>query len=159
MSSTKWSKLQTISFVQSTLQAFFDNDLYRATQLFISQAQGSFGLVTTSTLEESELVLCAKGQPITIGYNWDRGYMVYASEPAAVDRILLNQPQSFRLDLEQRHGEVAKVSAKDITVYSIAEEQELRGTASTAQMDLNGGASPFIPNQTCRTWGTRSCGC
>ena len=61
-------------------------------------AKGSFGLVTASTLSESELVLCAKGQPITVGFNWEQGYMVYASEPAAVDRILLNKPQSFRLE-------------------------------------------------------------
>ena len=122
-----WSQLQTISFIQCTLKAFFDNDLYRATQIFISQAQGSFGLVTASTLEESELVLCAKGQPISIGFNWSQNYMVYASEPAAVDRILLNQPQSFRLDLEQS-GEIAKVSAKNITIYSITRQQKLRSS-------------------------------
>ena len=123
--SANWSKLQIISFVQSTLKAFFDNDLYRATQIFISQAEGSFGLVTASTLLESELVLCAKGQPISIGFNWSQGYMVYASEPAAVDRILLNQPQSFRLDLDQS-GEVAKVSAKNIIIYSLTRQQEMR---------------------------------
>ena len=125
-SSTKsLSKLQTTCFIQFTLQAFFDNDLYRATQIFIKQAKGSFGLVTVSTLEESELVLCAKGQPISIGFNWSQGYMVYASEPAAVDRILLNKPQSFRLDLEQS-GEVAKASAKNIKIYSLTLQQELQ---------------------------------
>lgn len=123
-STANWSKLQITTFVQYTLEAFFDNDLYRASQIFISKARGSFGLVTASTLSESELVLCAKGQPITVGFNWQQNYMVYASEPAAVDRILLNQPQSFRLDLEQS-GEVAKVSAKDIVIYSVSQEQEL----------------------------------
>ena len=120
-----WSKLQTISFIQSTLQAFFYNDLYRATQIFIERAKGSFGLVTVSTLEESELVLCAKGQPISVGFNWSEDYMVYASEPAAVDRILLNQPRSFRLDLDPG-GEVAKVSAKNIAIYSLLQQQELQ---------------------------------
>ena len=120
-----WTDLQRISFIQFTLQAFFDNDLYRATQIFISQTKGSFGLVATSTLEESELVLCAKGQPITVGFNWEQDYMVYASEPAAVERILLNQPQSFRLDLNANSGEVAKVNYKDLTVYSLLHQQEL----------------------------------
>lgn len=124
-STANWPPLQTTTFIRYTLQAFFDHNLYRATQIFIEQAQGSFGLVTTSTLSESELVLCAKGQPITIGFNWSQGYMVYASEPAAVDRILLNQPRSFRLDLEQS-GEVAKVSAKNIIVYSLSVQQELQ---------------------------------
>lgn len=124
-STVNWSKLQTISLIQFTLQAFFDNDVYRANQIFISQAQGSFGLVTASTLAESELVLCAKGQPLTIGFNWSQDYMVYASEPAAVDRVLLNKPQSFRLDLSPQSGEVAKVTAKDLIVYSLSQQQEL----------------------------------
>ena len=124
-STLNWAQLQIETFVQFTLETFFDNDLYRATQIFISRAQGSFGLVTTSTLSESELVIGAKGQPITLGFNWSQGYMVYASEPAAVDRILLNQSQSFRLDLDRQNGEVAKVSAKDLTVYSLAQQQEL----------------------------------
>jgi len=125
-SSTKsWTKLQLISLIKFTLEAFFNNDLYRATQIFIDRAKGSFGLVTVSTLLESELVLCAKGQPITVGFNWEQGYMVYASEPAAVDRVLLNKSQSFRLDLDPKNGEVAKVSAKDITVYSLTQQQEV----------------------------------
>ena len=120
-----WSQLQTVSFIQNTFKAFFDNDLYRATQIFISHAQGSFGLVTASTLEESELVLCAKGQPISVGFNWLQGYMVYASEPAAIERVLSNKSQCFRLDLDQR-GEVAKVSANKISVYSLTQQQLLR---------------------------------
>ena len=121
-----WSQLHLTSFVQFALQTFFDNDLYRATQIFISRAQGSFGLVTTSTLEESELVLCAKGQPITVGFNWSEGYMVYASDPAAVDRILLDRRESFRLDLDREAGEVAKVSAKAIAIYSLMQQRELQ---------------------------------
>ena len=121
-----WSQLHLTTFVQFALQTFFDNNLYRATQIFISRAQGSFGLVTTSTLEAAELVLCAKGQPITIGFNWAENYMVYASEPAAVDLILLDRQESFRLDLDREGGEVAKVSAKDVTVYSLMQQRELQ---------------------------------
>jgi len=125
-STLSWSQLHLTNFVQFALQTFFDNDLYRATQIFISRAQGSFGLVTTSTLEAAELVLCARGQPITIGFNWSESYMVYASEPAVVDRILLDRPQSFRLDLDCEGGEVAKVSAQNVTVYSLTQQRELQ---------------------------------
>ena len=124
--SAGWSRLQITSFIRSTLKAFFDNDIYKATQIFISQAQGSFGLVTASTLSELELVLCAKGQPISIGFNRAQNYMIYASSPSTVDRILLNQPKSLRLDLD-RGGEVAKVSAKNIAIYSLTQQQEMRG--------------------------------
>ncbi len=124
-SMAKWSSQQRVAFIQVAIKAFLNNDLYRATQIFISKAKGSFGLVTVSTLEEDQLVLSAKGQPISIGFNWQQGYMVYASEPAAVDRILLGSSQSFRLDLNQKEGEIAQVSAKNITVYSMSQQKEL----------------------------------
>ena len=91
----------------------------------MSGAKGSFGLVSVSTLEAEQLVLSAKGQPLTIGFNWQQGYMVYASEPAAVDRVLLNISGSSRLDLNQKEGEIVKVSVDNLTVYSIHQEREL----------------------------------
>ena len=121
-----WSQLRLKTFVQFALLTFFDNDPYRANQIFISRARGSFGLVTTSTLAPTELVLSAKRQPLAIGFNWSEGYMIYASEPAAVDRILLDRRKSFRLDLDPQGGEIAKVSATDITVYSMAQQRELK---------------------------------
>ena len=125
-STSGWSQLRLKTFVQFALLTFFDNDLYRANQIFISRAKGNFGLITTSTLLPTELVLSAKRQPISIGFNWSEGYMIYASEPAAVDRILLDCQKSFRIDLDSQGGEVAKVSAKDLVVYSIAQHRELQ---------------------------------
>ncbi|WP_019504840.1 hypothetical protein [Pleurocapsa sp. PCC 7319] len=127
-SMAQWSRQQRVAFIQVAIKAFVQNDLYRATQIFMSKAQGSFGLVTVSTLEDSQLILSAKGQPITIGFNWQQGYMVYASEPVAVDRVLLGTSQSFRLDLNQKEGEIAKVSAVDINVYSMSKHKELIGS-------------------------------
>ncbi|VEP14270.1 conserved membrane hypothetical protein [Hyella patelloides LEGE 07179] len=124
----KWSESQRTAFVQTAIEAFFHNDLYRATQIFISRAKGSFGLVTVSTLEESQLVLAAKGQPITIGFNWQQKYMVYASEPAAVDRVLADVSGSSRLDLNPQAGEIAQVSAEDITIYSLKKQRELKAS-------------------------------
>ena len=121
----KWTEQATRDFINATLRAFMENDLHRATQIFISQATGSFGLVVTSTLEESNLVLCAKGQPISIGFNCQQDYMIYASEPAAINRIILNQPESFRLDLDTRAGEVAKVGIQEINIYSLEKQKEL----------------------------------
>ena len=121
----QWSELKRVAFVKTALEAFLHNDLYRATQIFMSRAKGSFGLVTVSTLEEEQLVLSAKGQPISIGFNWQQGYMVYASEPAAVDRVLLGTPGSTRLDLNQKQGEIAKVSVDRLTIYAMNWEREL----------------------------------
>ncbi|MDJ0636634.1 MAG: hypothetical protein QNJ34_25875 [Xenococcaceae cyanobacterium MO_188.B29] len=115
----EWSEAQRVAFVRTAIEAFFNNDAYRATQIFLQKAQGSFGLVTVSTLEDEHLILGAKGQPMSIGFNREQGYMIYASEPAAVDRVLLEVSGSTRLDLDQKQGEIARVSADHLTIYAM----------------------------------------
>jgi cation diffusion facilitator family transporter len=121
----QWSWQKRLAFVRTAIHAFFHNDLYFATKTFMSKAKGSFGLVTVSTLEEEQLVLSAQGQPIAIGYNQEDNYTVYASEPAAVDAVLLNLPNSYRLDLDRKTGEIALLSATDVTIYSLKSGSEL----------------------------------
>ncbi|MBD2058134.1 restriction endonuclease, SacI family [Oculatella sp. FACHB-28] len=119
------SKEEQTAFVRAAIDAFLHNDLYRATRIFMSRAEGSFGLVTVSTLSEESLVLSSQGQPMTIGFNLPEAYMVYASEPAAVNSVLVGMPNSYRLDLDQEAGEVALVGTNSVTVYSMAEGREL----------------------------------
>jgi hypothetical protein len=121
----QWAWQKRVEFVRTAIHAFFYNDVNLATKTFMAGAIGSFGLVVVSTLEKERLVLSAKGQPISIGFNKQDEYMVYASEPAAVDAVLLNLPQSFRLDLNQKEGEIALVSANDIAIYSMERGEEL----------------------------------
>ena len=122
---SQWTWQKRVNFVRTAIHAFFHNDAHLATKTFMSGAQGSFGLVTVSTLDKERLVLSAQGQPISIGFNWQEGYMIYASEPAAVDAVLLNLPESYRLDLDQKGGEIALVSANDIAIYSMIKGEDL----------------------------------
>jgi hypothetical protein len=122
---SQWADEKRTVFVRTAVDAFLHNDVYRSTQLFMARASGSFGLVTVSTLSEDSLVLSAQGQPMTIGFNLAEQYMVYASEPAAVNAVLVEKPESYRLDLDQKAGEVALVGAHNIAIYSIAESREL----------------------------------
>ncbi len=143
-SMAQWSEAHRIAFIRAAIKAFLYNDLYHATKIFMSRARGSFGLVTVSTLESERLILSAKGQPITVGFNWQQGYMVYASEPAAVDRVLLGSSQYFRLDLNQTEGEIAKVSAKDIHVYSMSQKRRLTA-AELKERWISMNDHPYLP--------------
>jgi hypothetical protein len=125
---SQWSKTKQSAFVKTAVYSFFHNNLYQATKLFLSRAKGSFGLVTASTLSEATLVLSAWGQPIATGFNVQDNYMIYASEPAAVDAVLSHIPRSYRLDLDQKTGEIAWVGVNHITVYSMLEDRELRSS-------------------------------
>lgn len=123
-----WTRSQQSAFVKNAVYAFLHNNLYQAVKIFMSKAVGTFGLAAFSTLSEESLVLSALRQPMTTGFNVQDEYMVYASEPAAVDAVLVNNPRSYRLDLDQKRGEVAWVSADNITVYSISEDRERLST-------------------------------
>jgi hypothetical protein len=142
---SQWSWQKRVNFVRSAIHAFFHNDVNLATKTFMAGAIGSFGLVVVSTLEPERLVLSAKGQPISIGFNWQDGYMVYASEPAAVDAVLLNLPESYRLDLNQKEGEIALVSANDITIYSLSKGEELSSSLLTDRW-ISMENHPYLPH-------------
>jgi hypothetical protein len=124
---SQWTIAKQTAFVKTAVYVFFHNNLYQATKFFMSRAKGSFGLVTASTLSEATLVLSSWGQPIATGFNVQDNYMVYASEPAAVDAVLSHIPRSYRLDLDQKAGEIAWVGVNHITVYSMLEDRELLG--------------------------------
>ncbi len=124
----QWSTAKQSAWIKTAVHVFFHNNLYQATKLFLSRAKGSFGLVTASTLSEATLVVSAWGQPIATGFNVQDNYMVYASEPAAVDAVLSHIPRSYRLDLDQKAGEIAWVGVDHITVYSMLEDRELRSS-------------------------------
>jgi len=125
VSISRWTQKKRAAFVRMALHAFLHNDLYRATKIFMARARGSFGLVTVSTLEEERLVLSSQGQPISIGFNLPEAYMVYASESTAVNAILSGISNSYRLDLNQKTGEIALVGADNITIYSMIKGRQL----------------------------------
>ena len=126
----QWNRHKRRDFVRIAVHAFFHNDANEAVKRFMEKAFGSFGLVVVSTLDKERLVLSAKGQPISIGFNKEDHYMVYASEPAAVDAVLLNLSKSYRLDLDQE-GEIALVSFNEIDIYSLSKGEKL----SAADLD------------------------
>jgi hypothetical protein len=143
ISCSDWSPRQRSAFVRTAIDAFLHNDIYRATQQFLLRAEGSFGLVTVSTLSAEHLVLGAQGQPMTIGFNIPEAYMIYASEPAAVNAVLAGMPESYRLDLDPTAGEVALVGIDHITVYSLSQERE-RLDAELKQRSLPMQRNPHV---------------
>ena len=142
---SQWSWQKRVNFVRTAIQAFFHNDPYLAVKTFMAGAAGSFGLVVVSTLEPERLVISAQGQPISIGFNWQDKYMVYASEPAAVDAVLLGLPESYRLDLDRQGGEVALVSADEITIYSLSDNRELT-SVGLRQRWISMNNHPYLPH-------------
>jgi hypothetical protein len=141
----RWTDSARAAFVMTAVHVFFHNNIYQATKVFMARATGSFGLVTASTLNETSLVLSAWGQPIATGFNVRDDYMVYASEPAAVDAVLADIPRSYRLDLDQKTGEIAWVGVDRITIYSMQADRELRGAELEQRWIPLQGNSYIVP--------------
>ena len=123
--------------VGRAVHAFFHNDLYQAAQLFMSRAEGTFGLVMTTSLRPGAVALAADRQPMFIGADPRTGLLIYASEAAALKGIgsacaptaaaraatpLLKagakaedelQPIPYRLDLQD--GDVALLQVREGT--------------------------------------------
>eukprot|EP00531_Pseudo-nitzschia_arenysensis_P016726 CAMPEP_0116156094 /NCGR_PEP_ID=MMETSP0329-20121206/22651_1 /TAXON_ID=697910 /ORGANISM="Pseudo-nitzschia arenysensis, Strain B593" /LENGTH=1586 /DNA_ID=CAMNT_0003653159 /DNA_START=153 /DNA_END=4916 /DNA_ORIENTATION=- len=119
-------------FCQHTIDAFFDNDLFMTTKIFMQNAKGSFGLSVTSNLDSHrQMCLAARGQTISIAFYPVKDLICYGSEQAAVkagmgavleEEVLLENTrhkkayrelnyrevdnESTRLDLDDLGGEI-----------------------------------------------------
>jgi hypothetical protein len=113
------------NFIDETVHAFLHNNPEQASRLFLTQARGSFGLITLSTLTPDQVVLGCLGQPLSAGFDPEDRVSFYASEPASIDATLALRPQAFRIDLNQNSGEVAVLTSTDLRVYSLSDMRNL----------------------------------
>ena len=68
-----------------TVDAFFENDPFKTTQLFMQHAVGSFGLVVTCSEDaHRQVCIAARGQPMSVAFYPELGLVCYGSELAAV---------------------------------------------------------------------------
>ena len=55
--------------VEQAIDAFFDNDLFTTTKLFLKDAVGSFGLMISSSMDSDyQICIAARGQPMSIAF-------------------------------------------------------------------------------------------
>ncbi|CAE7390981.1 unnamed protein product, partial [Symbiodinium pilosum] len=94
--------------VNSSVDAFFDNDLLFATQLFMRNAKGSFGLCITSSLDASrQMVIAARGQTMSVAFYPETGLVLYGSEAAAVKAGMgKSVPHEQQTQRRSRHASV-----------------------------------------------------
>eukprot|EP00746_Dinoflagellata_sp_MGD_P157020 gnl/MRDRNA2_/MRDRNA2_86072_c0_seq2.p1 gnl/MRDRNA2_/MRDRNA2_86072_c0~~gnl/MRDRNA2_/MRDRNA2_86072_c0_seq2.p1 ORF type:complete len:1384 (+),score=218.41 gnl/MRDRNA2_/MRDRNA2_86072_c0_seq2:410-4153(+) len=103
-------------FVESTVNAFFDNDLLVTVQKFLKGAKGSFGLCVNSSLDaDRQICVAARGQTISVAFYPKAGLVLWGSEQAAVKTAIgMVAPGSstadlgpaVRLDLDDLGGEI-----------------------------------------------------
>lgn len=96
-------------FATTTVDAFFDNDLFNTMKIFLAGASGSFGLCITSSLDaQRQICLAARGQTMSIAFYPAKGIITYGSEQAAVKAgMTVDLPRGVLSDnLEKSHLDV-----------------------------------------------------
>ena len=107
-------------FVKSTVNAFFDNDLFNTVKIFLKHASGSFGLCVMSSLDaHRQMCLAARGQSISIAFYPQKKLICYGSEQAAVKAGMLYKfPGSSREDLTRTilnvEGDAQRLDLDDV---------------------------------------------
>lgn len=101
------------AFLKEVISAFFENDLYRAVQIVKKKAEGSYGMMVTSTLEPGKAVSVASSQPMSFAFYPQYNLTLWSSEAAAVKVVFKvkgeNQSMPYRFDLDQATGEIMQM--------------------------------------------------
>jgi len=120
-----YTSSRLFAFCMMTVNAFFDNDLFQSTKLFLENAKGSFGLSTSSTLDaDHQICFAARGQTLSVSFYPNKGIVCFGSEQAATKAGMnavfhgddagslstqnMNEHDKWhRLDLDDLGGEIA----------------------------------------------------
>jgi hypothetical protein len=106
-------KSKLLKLVNKSVDAFFDNDLFLSTNIFMKSAVGSFGLMVTSSLDSHrQICIAARGQPMSIAFYPDKGIVCYGSELAAVKAGLQFDRPGGNVPFHSNHGTSSTFSKK-----------------------------------------------
>lgn len=111
LSHWKQSPEQQQRFVDMVVEKFFTGDRWHAVQEFRERANGSYGLVVRTSLQNDGVTIFSRAQGMTLGYNLSKKFFAFASDP-----LVLQGPFGERGRLEQLfildprgNGEVADI--------------------------------------------------
>eukprot|EP00929_Paragymnodinium_shiwhaense_P114831 TRINITY_DN8334_c0_g2_i1.p1 TRINITY_DN8334_c0_g2~~TRINITY_DN8334_c0_g2_i1.p1 ORF type:complete len:1836 (+),score=406.87 TRINITY_DN8334_c0_g2_i1:160-5667(+) len=115
----KWSMENEVLelWIKAACSNFFQLDLLSATCKFFKHAEGTFGVTVTNSLSPTSIVLCAKGQPMSIAMDGERPCAYWASEPASLncswpskDHVgVVIRAAALRYDLHDATGEAVEL--------------------------------------------------
>ena len=99
--------------IEVSVDAFIGNDLYCATRQLLGGAKGSFGLVTSHSLDATdELVVAARGQTMSVACYPQMGVVLFGSEAAAT-KVGMGEAINANLFSEEDLAQLASGPAQD----------------------------------------------
>jgi hypothetical protein len=113
--------LQLRKFLKRAVEAWLYNDVAEALRQLLARATGSFGVTVLSALEPDTVAIAAQGQQMSLALHHRASIALYGSEAAAMKVPVSgagDDPKAgagfmtHRLDLDETHGEVIRLSLR-----------------------------------------------
>lgn len=106
------SKNIILDFCRAASKAFFYHDTTHCVREFFHRAEGTFAISVTTSLEPNNVVLAAKGQPLSVAFDMRRPMAIWASEPRSLamrwpdaKELASHWAATLRFDLKDASGE------------------------------------------------------
>ena len=123
------------SLISATVDAFFDNDLFTTTKIFLRQAVGSFGLAITCSEDAGHQVcLAARGQPMSVAFYPDSGLICYGSELMAVKAGVRFESLNARLKMTKKLGDLTNTTSQ---FFVTSRRGSVPKTSKSYRLDLD----------------------
>jgi hypothetical protein len=138
-----YSGSRLFAFCMMTVNAFFDNDLFQTTKLFLKHGKGSFGLSISSTLDaDHQICFAARGQTLSVALYPDKGLVCFGSEQAATKAGMNAKFQGDKIGAEGMENE----QSTDLQKWVRLDLDDLGGEIIV--LDWGKGSSPVSkPNR------------
>jgi hypothetical protein len=101
------------AYCKRAVHSFFDNDVFTAISHFFRYAEGTFAVSCSCSLEPNNIVIAAKGQPLSITFDQRRPIAIWASEPRSLQLSWPGAAREWagraRFDLSDATGEAIEL--------------------------------------------------
>ncbi len=140
----KWGEQKGRAFVQTAVEAYFKNDLFKSWIMIMERFGGTAGINAYSSIDPNKKVAAALGQPLAVGFGKKDGLLQIG---VASDRNAVRVDGYERIFDLNELGEVAEIRQIDgetitFRVYSLVLKRELTTEEIAARM------LPVIPIET-----------
>jgi len=101
------------AYCKRAVHSFFDNDVFTAISHFFRYAEGTFAISCSCSLDPNNIVIAAKGQPLSITFDQRRPIAIWASEPRSLQLSWPGMAREWagkaRFDLADATGEAIEM--------------------------------------------------
>lgn len=130
-------KRKVRELVDQAVTNFIEMDMYEAMKLFMKDAKGSFGLVSSCTTHPSTYVMCSYKQPLSLGFSKEKNLVSWVSDSQSL-LIKSKDKEVFdsKYDLDMPNGEIVQLTYDQLCSRFKLKSYGLKSKKETTRKNL-----------------------